>query len=383
MSKLAKSLSTPAVVAILSLATLPQTAATDVPDADWPWWGGPRWDWKPATPDLADTWPESGPPVIWRRPLGEGYSAISVRDGNLYTMWRNGEEETVVAIKAADGRDAVAVHICGAHRGVPIRPRRRSARDAGGDSGSRVRYRLDREDARARSSDRRQAVGARPDRRAQRRRAPPRLLIEPNDPRRPGDRGGGRRGRHRGGVQTERRHRGVARRRRRLELLVADPHRARRRPTARRVRRDAHHRVRSRRWEGALEPPAPDQQRFQHLDAAVVRRRRHPVHVLGLRRRRTRHPAQQERRRHHRKELWFSNQVRDPLRHRGPPRRHRVRVERRLRAGADDRGRRQDRRGAVARPYLRQALAALRRRQAGPARRGRRAWRWSRRTAKG
>ena len=91
-------------MATLSIATLPQTAATDAPDADWPWWGGPRWDWKPATPDLADTWPESGPPVIWRRPLGEGYSAISVRDGNLYTMWRNGEEETVVAMSAADGK---------------------------------------------------------------------------------------------------------------------------------------------------------------------------------------------------------------------------------------------------------------------------------------
>jgi outer membrane protein assembly factor BamB len=73
-------------------------------DADWPWWGGPRWDWKPAGPELADTWPESGPPVIWRRPLGEGYSAISVLDGSLYTMLRNGEQETVVAMAAADGK---------------------------------------------------------------------------------------------------------------------------------------------------------------------------------------------------------------------------------------------------------------------------------------
>jgi outer membrane protein assembly factor BamB len=81
-----------------------QGAADAATDADWPWWGGPRWDWKPATPDLADTWPESGPPVLWRRPLGEGYSAISVADGKLYTMLRTGEEETVIALDAADGK---------------------------------------------------------------------------------------------------------------------------------------------------------------------------------------------------------------------------------------------------------------------------------------
>jgi outer membrane protein assembly factor BamB len=85
-------------------AHLPAQSPPAATDTDWPWWGGPRFDWKPATPDLADTWPESGPPVVWRRPLGEGYSAISVLDGSLYTMLRNGEEETVVAISAADGK---------------------------------------------------------------------------------------------------------------------------------------------------------------------------------------------------------------------------------------------------------------------------------------
>jgi outer membrane protein assembly factor BamB len=93
-----------AVVAFISAAAIPQDASSAATDSDWPWWGGPRFDWKPATPDLADTWPESGPPVVWRRPLGEGYSAISVLDGNLYTMLRNGETETVVAMSAADGK---------------------------------------------------------------------------------------------------------------------------------------------------------------------------------------------------------------------------------------------------------------------------------------
>jgi outer membrane protein assembly factor BamB len=92
-----------AIAGLSSYVTAQPTAQASL-DADWPWWGGPRWDWKPATPDLAETWPESGPPVIWRRPLGEGYSAISVRDGNLYTMSRNGEEETIIGMAAADGK---------------------------------------------------------------------------------------------------------------------------------------------------------------------------------------------------------------------------------------------------------------------------------------
>jgi outer membrane protein assembly factor BamB len=91
--------------ALLLLAALVSTAAdaADAVDTDWPWWGGPRWDWKPQTPALADTWPEGGPPAVWRRPLGEGYSAISVLDGSLYTMFRNGERETVIALSAATG----------------------------------------------------------------------------------------------------------------------------------------------------------------------------------------------------------------------------------------------------------------------------------------
>jgi len=94
-----------AAVAITGAATWAfAQATTDVEvDREWAWWGGPRWDWKPATPALADGWPEGGPPVLWRRQLGEGYSAISVKDGSLYTMLRNGEQESVVALSAATG----------------------------------------------------------------------------------------------------------------------------------------------------------------------------------------------------------------------------------------------------------------------------------------
>ena len=43
---------------------------------DWLQWGGPNRDFKVSSPSLAESWPEEGPPRIWSRPLGDGYSAI-------------------------------------------------------------------------------------------------------------------------------------------------------------------------------------------------------------------------------------------------------------------------------------------------------------------
>ncbi len=76
---------------------------------DWLQWGGPNRDFKVSSPGLAESWPEEGPPRIWSRPLGEGYSAIVAEDGVLYTMYRGPdpealEKETVIAVDADTGR---------------------------------------------------------------------------------------------------------------------------------------------------------------------------------------------------------------------------------------------------------------------------------------
>lgn len=76
---------------------------------DWLQWGGPNRDFKVSSPNLAESWPEEGPPRIWSRPLGEGYSAIVAEDGVLYTMYRGSdpeaaEKETVIAVDADTGR---------------------------------------------------------------------------------------------------------------------------------------------------------------------------------------------------------------------------------------------------------------------------------------
>ncbi|HXV78195.1 MAG TPA: PQQ-binding-like beta-propeller repeat protein, partial [Candidatus Polarisedimenticolaceae bacterium] len=72
-------------------------------DAGWPQWGGPRGDFTVGTVGLADSWPPAGPPRLWRRDLGRGYSAIAARHGRLYTMYRDGLHDVVVALDAGTG----------------------------------------------------------------------------------------------------------------------------------------------------------------------------------------------------------------------------------------------------------------------------------------
>src|SRR6266849_3266143 len=80
---------------------------------DWTLWGGPHRDFQvEASEPLADSWPAGGPPKLWKRQLGEGYSAIAVRGDTLYTMYRRDaafwqifrtDQEIVVALEARTG----------------------------------------------------------------------------------------------------------------------------------------------------------------------------------------------------------------------------------------------------------------------------------------
>ena len=89
-------------VATLLLALLAAAAAEG---AEWPQWGGPERTFEAPGPAIAHPWPEAGPSVAWRRPLGEGYSGIAVAGGVLYTLYREGDQEVVVALEARSGEE--------------------------------------------------------------------------------------------------------------------------------------------------------------------------------------------------------------------------------------------------------------------------------------
>jgi outer membrane protein assembly factor BamB len=78
---------------------LPLQSSTEVTQ-----FGGPNRDFTYDISGLARSWPAEGPPQVWKRALGDGYSGIVASDGLLYTMYRPSEkQEAVVAIDAASG----------------------------------------------------------------------------------------------------------------------------------------------------------------------------------------------------------------------------------------------------------------------------------------
>jgi outer membrane protein assembly factor BamB len=54
--------------------------------ADWPHLRGPNYDGVATERGLADAWPTDGPPRLWQRELGQGYSGFIVAQGKLFTQ---------------------------------------------------------------------------------------------------------------------------------------------------------------------------------------------------------------------------------------------------------------------------------------------------------
>ncbi len=66
--------------------------------------GGPDGKFvRPDGPALWTEWRKDGPPVRWERTLGGGYSGIVTRDDVVYTAYRDGESDIVIAMAASDG----------------------------------------------------------------------------------------------------------------------------------------------------------------------------------------------------------------------------------------------------------------------------------------
>src|SRR5262245_5796435 len=88
----------PKSLIVLALACLPAFAQ------DWPQWGGPGRDFKSTATGLRTRWPAGGPPRLWNRSLGEGHAASVAEGARLYTMYRKGDQEVVIALDARTGK---------------------------------------------------------------------------------------------------------------------------------------------------------------------------------------------------------------------------------------------------------------------------------------
>jgi outer membrane protein assembly factor BamB len=89
----------PTIITVLMFASIAWAGSPD-----WPQWGGPHRDFKSDVTGLAASWPASGPKKLWSRPLGDGYSGIAVAGDVLFTMYRTGNDEVVLAANASTGK---------------------------------------------------------------------------------------------------------------------------------------------------------------------------------------------------------------------------------------------------------------------------------------
>lgn len=72
---------------------------------DWPHLRGPRYDGISQETGLANDWPAAGPPVLWSRDLGQGYSGIIVVGTRLYTQMQNRVGQYVICLDTATGAE--------------------------------------------------------------------------------------------------------------------------------------------------------------------------------------------------------------------------------------------------------------------------------------
>jgi outer membrane protein assembly factor BamB len=74
------------------------------PAGDWPQFLGPDRNGVSAETGLRASWPKEGPPVVWQREAGEGYSGPVVVGDWLVLFHRVGGEEVVEGLEAATGK---------------------------------------------------------------------------------------------------------------------------------------------------------------------------------------------------------------------------------------------------------------------------------------
>src|ERR1700728_2447912 len=83
----------------VSLLVVSHTFATD-----WPQFLGPTRNGVYAGADLAENWPKDGPPVVWQKSIGQGFSGPVVAEHKLVLFHRVKDEETVECLDAKTGK---------------------------------------------------------------------------------------------------------------------------------------------------------------------------------------------------------------------------------------------------------------------------------------
>lgn len=92
-----------ATVLLLGAGLAPAAGADPSKGTDWPQFRGPQQNGVSLEKGLLRSWPESGPKVLWKKPIGGGFSTVTVVGDALYTMAIEGESEMAYRLRESDG----------------------------------------------------------------------------------------------------------------------------------------------------------------------------------------------------------------------------------------------------------------------------------------
>lgn len=90
---------------LAGLATAPLQTPTSAPSGGWPQWFGPNRDGVAPPGPLRTDWAANPPKVLWTAPCGGGYSSFAVVGNKVYTTDRKGEEDRLLCLDAATGKE--------------------------------------------------------------------------------------------------------------------------------------------------------------------------------------------------------------------------------------------------------------------------------------
>ena len=71
----------------------------------WAQWRGPNRNGVSNETGILKSWPEAGPKTVWRKTIGDGYSAISIDGDRLYTAYTSGRDEVLFCLNASTGEE--------------------------------------------------------------------------------------------------------------------------------------------------------------------------------------------------------------------------------------------------------------------------------------
>ncbi len=90
--------------AAFSTSACIRAAVTAPGGVPWTQWGGPHRNFTTESKGLKSSWGAAGPKVVWKRPLGDGYSSPSVEGSVAYTLYGKPNQEIVTALDINTGK---------------------------------------------------------------------------------------------------------------------------------------------------------------------------------------------------------------------------------------------------------------------------------------